>query len=118
LYFYDSQVIDLAKAVIPSQRGELEITSINQGYRAQDQLQIKLLGRGFAWLDTGTFESLLEAAQFVDTVEKREGFKVACLKEIAFNNGWLSAKELHDIAQRFSKNSQGEYLLSLLRDSE
>jgi len=118
LYFYDDQVVDLAKSVLPSKRGELEITSINQAYLAHGQLQIKLLGRGFAWLDTGTFESLLEAAQFVETVEKRQGFKVACLEEIAFNNGWLSANELHDIAQRFAKNSYGEYLLSLLREPE
>ena len=118
LYFYDDQVVDLAKAVLPSNRGELEITSINQAYLAQGELQIKLLGRGFAWLDTGTYESLLEAAQFVETVEKRQGFKVACLEEIAFNNGWLSADTLHEIAQRFAKNSYGEYLLSLLREPE
>ena len=118
LYFYDEQVIDLARTVVPSRRGELEITSINQAYLDQGQLQIKLLGRGFAWLDTGTFESLLEAAQFVETVEKRQGFKVACLEEIAFNNGWLSADALHAIAQRFSKNSYGEYLLALFQEAE
>lgn len=118
LYFYDDQVVELARSVLPSDRGELEITSINQAYLSQGQLRIELLGRGFAWLDTGTFESLLEAAQFVETVEKRQGFKVACLEEIAFNNGWLSAEALHDIALRFRKNSYGEYLLSLLREPE
>lgn len=115
LYFYDNQVIDIAKQVKPSARGELEITSINQAYLEQDKLHVELLGRGFAWLDTGTYESLLEAGQFVETIEKRQGFKIACLEEIAFNNGWLTQGEIAQLAEVYSKNSYGEYLLSLLK---
>jgi glucose-1-phosphate thymidylyltransferase len=114
LYFYDNNVIDIAKRVKPSHRGELEITSVNQAYLNQNQLDVQLLGRGFAWLDTGTFESLLEAAQFVEIIEKRQGFKIACLEEIAFRNGWLSVAELAERADRLTKNSYGLYLQALL----
>ena len=114
LYFYDNDVVEIAKQVKPSERGELEITTVNQMYLERGDLNVELLGRGFAWLDTGTHESLLEAAQFVETLEKRQGYKVACLEEIAFNNGWLAADELRKLAKRMSKNSYGEYLLALL----
>ena len=113
LYFYDNKVVDLAKNLKPSKRGELEITSINQAYLDQGLLNVEHFGRGFAWLDMGTHESLLEAAQFVETLEKRQGYKVACLEEIAFNNGWLSVKRLTELAQPMRKNSYGQYLLSL-----
>jgi glucose-1-phosphate thymidylyltransferase len=117
LYFYDNHVVDIARQVKPSARGELEITSVNQAYLAQGKLHAQLLGRGFAWLDTGTHESLLEAAQFVETVEKRQGFKIACLEEIAFHNGWLDAADIQRIGDSLRKNSYGEYVLSLLRPS-
>lgn len=113
LYFYDNRVIDIAKQVQPSHRGELEITCVNNAYLELGELNVELLGRGFAWLDTGTHESLLEAAQFVETLEKRQGYKVACLEEIAFNNGWLPAERLVELAQPMKKNSYGQYLLSL-----
>lgn len=113
LYFYDNRVIDIAKQVQPSHRGELEITCVNNAYLELGELNVELLGRGFAWLDTGTHESLLEAAQFVETLEKRQGYKVACLEEIAFNNGWLSAERLMELALPMKKNSYGQYLLSL-----
>lgn len=118
LYFYDNDVVDIAKQVKPSLRGELEITSINQAYLERGDLCVELLGRGFAWLDTGTHESLLEAAQFVETIEKRQGYKVACLEEIAFYNGWLNTDDLQRIGQGFSKNSYGQYLLSLVKESK
>jgi glucose-1-phosphate thymidylyltransferase len=114
LYFYDNRAIDIAKNVQPSERGELEITCVNNAYLESGDLNVEVLGRGFAWLDTGTHESLLEAAQFVETLEKRQGYKVACLEEIAFNNGWLAADELRKLAKGMSKNSYGEYLLALL----
>jgi glucose-1-phosphate thymidylyltransferase len=114
LYFYDNDVIDIAKSVKPSARGELEITCINQVYLLRGSLSVELLGRGFAWLDTGTHESLLEAGHFVETIEKRQGYKVACLEEISFNNGWLQAEDLRRIGQGLSKNSYGQYLLSLV----
>lgn len=115
LYFYDNDVIELAKQVEPSGRGELEITSVNQAYLAQGRLRVEVLGRGFAWLDTGTHESLLEASQFVETIEKRQGFKVACLEEIAFNNGWLTVNDLSRAGSDLCKNGYGQYLLELVR---
>lgn len=118
LYFYDNDVVELAKQVKPSDRGELEITSINQAYLERGDLNVELLGRGFAWLDTGTHESLLEAAHFVETIEKRQGYKVACLEEIAYHNGWLNAYELQRVGQSLKKNSYGQYLLSLAEESE
>lgn len=114
LYFYDNDVIQIAKQVKPSRRGELEITTVNQMYLERGDLNVELLGRGFAWLDTGTHESLLEAAQFVETIEKRQGYKVACLEEIALNNGWLSREEVLKIGQSMSKNAYGQYLISLV----
>lgn len=114
LYFYDNQVVEIAKSIKPSQRGELEITSINQEYLKRGSLNVELLGRGFAWLDTGTHSSLLEAAHFVETIEKRQGYKVACLEEIALNNGWLSKGQVETISESMSKNSYGTYLASLL----
>jgi glucose-1-phosphate thymidylyltransferase len=116
LYFYDNTVVDLAKQVVPSHRGELEITCLNEMYLNQRKLNVEMLGRGFAWLDTGTHESLLEAAQFVETIEKRQGYKIACLEEIAFNNGWLSKQQIKNLAQPFIKNSYGQYLLEIIKD--
>lgn len=117
LYFYDNDVIEIAKKVKPSSRGELEITCINQAYLDRGDLHVELLGRGFAWLDTGTHESLLEAAHFVETIEKRQGYKVACLEEIAFNNGWLSSEKLSKTGNELKKNSYGQYLLSIVGES-
>lgn len=117
LYFYDNAVIDIAKNVTPSERGELEITSINQAYLEKKSLSVELLGRGFAWLDTGTHETLLDSAMFVETIERRQGYKIACLEEIAFNNGWLTGSELKEFAKPMMKNSYGKYLLSLLEES-
>lgn len=113
LYFYDNDVIEIAKKVKPSERGEVEITTVNQMYMERGDLNVELLGRGFAWLDTGTHESLLEAAQFVETIEKRQGYKVACLEEIALNNGWLTKEKVAEIGQSMSKNAYGQYLMSL-----
>ncbi|MBK5145503.1 glucose-1-phosphate thymidylyltransferase RfbA [Budviciaceae bacterium BWR-B9] len=114
LYFYDNQVVELAKQVKPSPRGELEITSINQMYLEQGTLNVELLGRGFAWLDTGTHDSLIEASTFVQTVEKRQGFKVACLEEIAWRNGWLDDASVLKTAQLLAKTGYGKYLQDLL----
>ncbi|WP_387692021.1 glucose-1-phosphate thymidylyltransferase RfbA [Photorhabdus sp. RM71S] len=114
LYFYDNQVVDFAKQVKPSARGELEITSINQMYLERGELNIELLGRGFAWLDTGTHDSLIEASTFVQTVEKRQGFKIACLEEIAWRNGWLDDIQLRETVKSLSKTGYGQYLLDLL----
>lgn len=114
LYFYDNDVIEIAKKVKPSHRGEVEITTVNQMYMERCDLNVELLGRGFAWLDTGTHESLLEAAQFVETIEKRQGYKVACLEEIALNNGWLTKQQVAEIGQSMSKNAYGQYLISLV----
>ena len=115
LYFYDNDVIEIAKKVKPSERGEVEITTVNQMYMERGDLNVELLGRGFAWLDTGTHESLIEAGMFVETVEKRQGFKIACLEEIAYNNGWLNKSDLQKIGNELSKNSYGQYLLDLIR---
>lgn len=115
LYFYDNEVVDIAKSIKPSKRGELEITSINQVYLNRGRLSVELLGRGFAWLDTGTYNSLLEAGSFVQTIEHRQGYKIACLEEIALKNGWVSAEQVYDRAKSMSKNSYGDYLLNLLQ---
>lgn len=113
LYFYDNSVVEIAKQLRPSARNELEITDINNAYLQRQQLQVQLLGRGFAWLDTGTHDSLLDAGQFVHTVEKRQGLKVACLEEIAFRQGWLSADELKVQAAKLQKTNYGQYLLEV-----
>ena len=113
LYFYDNQVVDIAKNVQPSHRGELEITDINNAYLERQQLNVELLGRGFAWLDTGTHDSLLEAGQFVQTIEHRQGLKVACLEEISYHNGWLNDTQLLERANFFKKTGYGQYLLKL-----
>lgn len=116
LYFYDNNVVEIAKHVQPSARGELEITSLNQAYLERGDLDVELLGRGFSWLDTGTHESLLEAGMFVKAIEKRQDYKIACLEEIAYNNGWLSKEQLKQQGERLSTNSYGQYLLDLIRE--
>lgn len=116
LYFYDNSVISIAKNVKPSKRGELEISSINEEYLKQNNLKVELLGRGFTWLDMGTHDSLIETSQFVQTIEQRQGFKIACLEEISYNNGWITKKQVLKIAKTFSKNGYGKYLLELVED--
>ena len=116
LYFYDNNVIEMAKCVKPSDRGELEITTLNQIYLERGELNVETLGRGFAWLDTGTIESLLEATMFVETIEKRQGYKIACLEEIAFNNDWLTLDQVRNTARALNKNSYGKYLQGLIND--
>jgi len=116
LYFYDNSVIEIAKRIKPSHRGELEITSINEEYLIKEQLKVELLGRGFAWLDTGTHDSLLEAGQFVQTIEHRQGYKIACLEEIAYNNKWIDKDKVVEIAKSLSKNGYGQYLKELVKD--
>jgi glucose-1-phosphate thymidylyltransferase len=111
LYFYPNKVVEIAKRVKPSARGELEITSVNQAFLESEKLQVKILGRGFAWLDTGTHESLIQAGQFIHTVEKRQGLKVGCLEEIAYQKGWISHDQLLTLAQDLSKTEYGQYLL-------
>ena len=118
LYFYDNDVVQIAKHVKPSHRGEVEITSVNQAYLERGDLNVELLGRGFAWLDTGTHESLLEAGHFVETIEKRQGYKIACLEEIAFHHGWLGKDDLRRIGQSLNKNTYGQYLLELLKEQK
>ena len=113
LYFYDNDVVDIAKNIKPSSRGELEITDVNIAYLKRGDLNVELLGRGFAWLDTGTHDSLLEAGQFVQTVEHRQGFKVACLEEIAYVRGWLSKEQLLEQAEKLKKTGYGEYLFNV-----
>ncbi|ESP95123.1 MULTISPECIES: glucose-1-phosphate thymidylyltransferase RfbA [Pseudoalteromonas] len=110
LYFYDSSVVEKAKSLTPSARGELEITCLNNLYLEEQALSVELLGRGFAWLDTGTHESLMEASQFVHTVEKRQGYKIACLEEIAYNQGWISQEKYEEAIKLYSKNGYGAYL--------
>jgi glucose-1-phosphate thymidylyltransferase len=116
LYFYDEQVCDIAAAIRPSARGELEITEVNAQYLRQDQLAVEIMGRGYAWLDTGTHDSLLEAGQFIATIEKRQGLKVACPEEIAYRAGWIGAAELEALAAPMLKNGYGQYLMQVLRE--
>lgn len=115
LYFYDDQVCDIAASIKPSARGELEITDVNRCYLEQGNLSVEIMGRGFAWLDTGTHDSLLEAASFIATLQKRQGLQVACPEEIAFRQGWISAEQLNVLAEPLKKNGYGQYLLSLLK---
>ncbi|XPV67645.1 MAG: glucose-1-phosphate thymidylyltransferase RfbA [Halarcobacter sp.] len=116
LYFYDNEVVNIAKNVNLSERGEFEITSINEAYLKKGNLKVELLGRGFAWLDTGTHDSLLEAGQFVQTIEHRQGYKIACLEEIAYNNKWITKEKILEIAKPLSKNGYGQYLYNLVKE--
>lgn len=115
LYFYDNDVVEIAKQVKPSDRGELEITDVNRVYLERGELNVELLGRGFAWLDTGTHESLLEAAQFVETIEKRQGYKIACLEEIGLKNGWLTKTQVQQAGKDLAKNGYGQYLMDIVK---
>ena len=115
MYFYDNNVIDIAKKIKPSHRGELEITSVNEVYLKNNELTVELLGRGFAWLDTGTHDSLIEASNFVETVQRRQGMMVACPEEIAWRNGWLSNEDLYKLGTKIKKNLYGKYLIDLVK---
>ena len=115
LYFYDNDVIEIAKNIKPSARGELEITCVNNEYLKRGDLNVEVLGRGFAWLDTGTYDSLMDAGHYVQTIEKRQGMKIACLEEIAYKHNWLTAAQITEIAKPLMKNSYGEYLMSLIK---
>jgi glucose-1-phosphate thymidylyltransferase len=116
LYFYDQQVVDIARSIQPSARGELEITAVNEAYLQRGQLNVQIMQRGYAWLDTGTHESLLDAGQFIATLEQRQGLKIACPEEIAWRNGWIDAAQVERLAQPLAKNGYGQYLLRLLRE--
>ncbi|MDH2915642.1 MAG: glucose-1-phosphate thymidylyltransferase RfbA [Gallionella sp.] len=116
LYFYDNEVVDIAKSIKPSARGELEITTVNQIYLERGKLDVQVMGRGSAWLDTGTHDSLMEASLFIQTLEKRQGLKIACPEEIAYRKGYISAEQLHSLAQPLSKNGYGQYLLAILKE--
>ncbi|MEZ7865870.1 MAG: glucose-1-phosphate thymidylyltransferase RfbA [Paludibacteraceae bacterium] len=117
LYFYPNKVVDVAKNIKPSARGELEITTVNQEFLKDEQLKVQLFGRGFAWLDTGTFDSLAEASTFIEVLEKRQGLKISCLEEIAWRNGWITDERLRQIAQEMIKNEYGQYLMGLLNSA-
>ena len=117
LYFYDNDVIEIAKQIKPSERGELEITGVNQAYLERGDLTVEILGRGFAWLDTGTYESLQAASSFVQTIEQRQGLKIACLEEIAFNSGWLSVEQIQRIGEMLGNSGYGEYLMDLAQQN-
>jgi glucose-1-phosphate thymidylyltransferase len=118
LYFYDQQVADIARSIQPSARGELEITAVNDAYLQRGQLNVQIMQRGYAWLDTGTHESLLDAGQFIATLEQRQGLKIACPEEIAWRNGWIDAAQVERLAQPLAKNGYGQYLLRLLREEQ